>query len=191
MSSTLLIIILLILSVIGYQLGRRKAFASAQGVGGVRSLHSRPIYYGMLTALWCCIPSLFVFLIWQAFEPSIITNIIVSELPEEIRSLPDSRLNLVINDIKNLVSGNIVSGEIKPEIQKAADHYKNLQNTSNAAVAVIIITLAVFCILVLWRKINPTLRARNQVEKIITFFLIACSTFAIFTTIGIVLSVLF
>ena len=35
------------------------------------------------------------------------------------------------------------------------------------------------------------MRARNQVEKIITIILIFCSTIAIFTTIGIVLSVLF
>jgi phosphate transport system permease protein len=116
---------------------------------------------------------------------------LITDLPEEVRSLPDSRLNLVINDIKNLVSGNIVSGGIKPEIQKAAEHYKNLQSISHGALTVVIIVLAVSCILLVWRKINPSLRARNQVEKIITYFLIACSTFAIFTTIGIVLSVLF
>jgi phosphate transport system permease protein len=191
MSSSLLIIIVLTLSVIGYQLGRTRAFALAKGVGGPKFLHSRPIYYGLLTALWCFIPALLVFSVWQAFEPSIITNIIVSELPAELRNLPESRLNLQINDIKNLVSGNIVSGEIKPEIQKAAEHYKNLQDTSNASLAVIIITLAIGGILLLRNKITPELRARNQVEKIMTFFLITCSTFAIFTTIGIVLSVLF
>jgi phosphate transport system permease protein len=191
MSSTLLIIIVLTLSVVGYQLGRTRAFSLAKGVGGAKFLHSRPIYYGLLTALWCFIPALIVFSMWHAFEPSIITNIIVSDLPEEIRTLPESRLNLQINDIKNLVHGNIVSGEIKPEIQRAADHYRNLQDTSNGALAVIVITLAVGGLLFLWRKINPELRARNYVEKIITISLIACSTFAIFTTIGIVLSVLF
>ena len=169
MSSSLLIIIILILSVIGYQIGRIKAFSLAKEAGGIKSLHSRPIYYGFLTALWCCIPALLVFFVWQAFEPSIITNIIITELPAELRTLPESRLNLQINDIKNLVSGNIVSGEIKPEIQKAAEHYKNLQDTSNASLAVIIITLAIGGILLLRNKITPSLRARNHVEKIITF----------------------
>ncbi|MDX1774960.1 MAG: phosphate ABC transporter permease subunit PstC [Desulfobulbales bacterium] len=191
MSSTVLIITVLVLAAIGYQLGRRRAYSSAVSSGGVQLLHSRPAYYGLLTALWCGIPALLIFAVWQAFEPSIITSLLVADLPEEIRALPESRLNLVINDIKNLVSGNIVSGEIKPEIQKAAAHYQNLQQTSNAALSVIIIAIAATCLLLIWRKINPKLRARNQVEKIFTFFLIGCSSFAIFTTIGIVLSVLF
>lgn len=191
MSSPTLIITVLVLTAIGYHLGRKRAFSLAEKSGGVKFLHSRPVYYGLLTAMWCAIPAMLIFFIWLAFEPYIITNLLVTDLPEEIRTLPESRLNLVINDIKNLVSGNIVSGEIKPEIQKAAEHYKNLQNTSNGALAVLIITLAVTAILLVWKKINPSLRARNLVEKIITYSLIACSTFAIFTTIGIVLSVLF
>ncbi len=40
-------------------------------------------------------------------------------------------------------------------------------------------------------KISKTTRARNQVERIIFWLLVACSTIAIFTTIGIVLSVLY
>jgi len=191
MSSSLLIIIVLTLTAIGYQLGRTRAYSLAKGAGGAKFLHSRPMYYGLLTALWCFIPALLIFSMWHAFEPAILTKIIIADLPKELRTLPESRLNLQINDIKNLVSGNIVSGEIKPAIQKAAEHYKNLQDISNGALAVIIITLAIGGILFVWRKINPTLRARNHVEKIITFSLITCSTFAIFTTIGIVLSVLF
>ena len=42
-----------------------------------------------------------------------------------------------------------------------------------------------------WRAISPKLRARNRVERVVTLFLIVSSTVAIFTTIGIVLSVLF
>jgi phosphate transport system permease protein len=42
-----------------------------------------------------------------------------------------------------------------------------------------------------WRAISPKLRARNRVEELVTLLLIASSTVAIFTTIGIVLSVLF
>jgi phosphate transport system permease protein len=40
-------------------------------------------------------------------------------------------------------------------------------------------------------KISPAFRARNYVEQIIKYLLIACSTIAIFTTVGIVLSVLY
>ncbi|MGD8333740.1 MAG: phosphate ABC transporter permease subunit PstC, partial [Desulfobacterales bacterium] len=154
-------------------------------------LHSRPTYYGALTALWCGIPALLLFGFWLAFESNIITTLVVADLPEKIRSLPEARLNLVVNDIKNLVSGNIVSGEIDPVMQAAADHYRNLQNISKAALAVVAICFAILGIIIVRAKISKSLRARNAVEQVIKYILITCSTIAIFTTIGIVLSVLY
>jgi phosphate transport system permease protein len=157
----------------------------------VKTLHSRPTYYGALTALWCGIPALLLFGFWLAFESNIITTLVVADLPEKIRSLPEARLNLVVNDIKNLVSGNIVSGEIDPVMQAAADHYRNLQNISKAALAVVAICFAILGIIIVRAKISKSLRARNAVEQVIKYILITCSTIAIFTTIGIVLSVLY
>jgi phosphate transport system permease protein len=42
-----------------------------------------------------------------------------------------------------------------------------------------------------WKSIHPRLRARNRVEKVVIVALIICSTIAILTTIGIVLSLIF
>jgi phosphate transport system permease protein len=191
MSSSLLIILLLIITAAAYQLGRSQSISLAKTGEGIKSLHSRPVYYGLLTALWCGLPALFIFLTWQICEPLIMTKLIVVQLPDEIRMLPESRLNLVLNDIRNLVSGNIVSGEIKPEIEEAANHYRTLQATGNAALTVVILSFALIGTLIARQRITPVLRARNHVEKVFTFFLIVCASFAIFTTIGIVLSVLF
>ncbi len=191
MSPATLLIILLALSSLAYYVGRRKAFAVARGASKIRDLHSRPTYYGTLTAIWCGIPAVLLFGFWLAFESSVITQLVVSDLPEEIRSLPAARLNLVVNDIRNLVSGNIVSGKIDPTMQAAAEHYRNLQATSSAALAVIAIAVAMLGLVAVRAKIKPTLRARNIVEQVIKYILIACSTIAIFTTIGIVLSVLY
>jgi len=191
MSPTTLFFILLALSSFGYYVGRRRAFAIGGGLTGIKNLHSRPVYYGSLAALWCGIPALLLFGFWLAFESSIITHLVVADLPESLRNLPEARLNLVVNDIRNLVSGNIVSGEINPVMQAAADHYRSLLATSKAALAVIAIFMAIVGLLVVRAKITPTLRARNAVEQVIKYILIICSTIAIFTTIGIVLSVLY
>ena len=115
----------------------------------------------------------------------------IADLPENIRELPGPRLNLIVNDIQNLVSGNIVSGEIDPAMQAAADHYRSLKTTSNAALAVVTIAMAMLAIVFVRSRIKPGLRARNMVEQVVKIILIACSTIAIFTTIGIVLSVLY
>ena len=191
MSTSLLIIILISLTAIAYQLGRSRALFFAKTGNGTKTLHSRPVYYGVLTALWCGLPALLIFFAWEISEPVIMSKMVVAQLPVEIQMLPESRLNLVLNDVRNLVSGNIVSGEIKPEIEVAANHYRKLQATGNAALTVVILSIALIGALLARQRITPGLRARNHVEKVFTFFLIACASFAIFTTIGIVLSVLF
>ncbi|MBW2442878.1 MAG: phosphate ABC transporter permease subunit PstC [Deltaproteobacteria bacterium] len=191
MSPTTLLIVLLALSALGYYIGRRRAFSVAGDAANIKNLHSRPTYYGSLTALWCGIPTLVLFGFWLAFESTIITQLVVADLPEALRNLPEARLNLVVNDIRNLISGNIVSGEIDPVMQAAADHYRSLQKISSAALAVVVISMAILGLVIVRSKIKPTLRARNVVEAVIKYILIICSTIAIFTTIGIVLSVLY
>lgn len=190
MTPTILIVILLSISAAFYAVGRRRAFSVA-GSGGLPALHSRPTYYGALTALWCGIPALLIFGLWQVFETTIITHLVVSELPEELRGLPSDRLGLVINDIRNLVTGNIVSREIDPVMQAAADRYRDLQAASMASLTVIALAAAIVSALFVRNRIRPEMRARNHVERVITIILILCSTIAIFTTIGIVLSVLY
>ena len=189
MPTSTLILILVLLSLFSFWLGRRRSLVLA--AGEVRTLHSLPSYYGYYTAIWCGIPALLVFAFWLAFEPNIMTSLVVAELPERIRNLPEDRLSLVVNDIRNLVSGNIVSGEVDPAMQAAADHYRHLLGISRAALSVLVLTLAIGGALMAWRSIHRDQRARNRVEQVVMVFLIVSSSIAIFTTIGIVLSVLF
>jgi len=191
MTPVLLLVVLLVLSTAAYYVGRRKAFALAGRAEGAVKLHSRPVYHGALTALWCAIPALLIFGFWLVFEAQVITQLVVQNLPESIRGLTPDRLNLVINDIRNLESGNFVSQTIDPAMQAAADHYSMLRSISHNALAVITIALMAAAAVFVRSRIAIGLRARNQVEAIFTVILIACSTIAIFTTIGIILSVLY
>lgn len=184
-----LILLLLILTTVSYYLGRSRSLASVSG--RTQDLHSLPSYYGFFTALWCGLPALIVFVFWITFQPTIITHLVVAGMPPEIQGLPEAQLNLAINDLKNVVSGNIVSSNPNPAMLAAAEHYKNLQTISSAALWVTVLALAMGGITYARRSIAPTLRARNKVEMTIMVFFIASSTIAIFTTIGIVLSVLF
>ncbi len=191
MTPTTILAALLMLSAAAFYFGRRRAFAIAGEAGGIRHLHSRPTYYGVLTALWCGIPALLMFGIWLGFQDKIITNLVIADLPDAIRNLPENRLNLVVNDIRNLVTGNIVAGEVDATMQAAAKHYRSLQATSNAALAVVALSLGIVGAIVVRSRISRTMRARNLVEQVIRYILIACSCIAILTTIGIVLSVLY
>jgi phosphate transport system permease protein len=55
----------------------------------------------------------------------------------------------------------------------------------------VVVCACILGLVIVRKKISKATRARNHVERIILWLLIACSTIAIFTTIGIVLSVLF
>ncbi|MCG6971420.1 MAG: phosphate ABC transporter permease subunit PstC [Gammaproteobacteria bacterium] len=189
MQAPTIIIALLILSSVSYYLGRKRAFAVAQG--HIRKLHSLPLYYGLYTAIWAGVPALLLLAFWFMFEDTMITHLVVADLPAHIADQGADRLNLVINDIKNMVNGNIVSSQINPAMQAAADHYKQLQSTSHILVAIIALCLAVGSGSLMLTKIKAKQRARNAVESFLTVVLILCSSIAILTTIGILLSVLF
>jgi phosphate transport system permease protein len=186
-----LLFMLILLCLAAYYLGLRRSVAIAGGQSKTHELHSRPAYYGLLTALWCAIPALIVFAFWQAFEANIITHLVVSELPQELKSLPADRINLMINDIRNLVDGNIVSGQVSPAMGAAADNYRRIQHISHASLAVTALAVAIIGLVWVRRLIDLKMRARNHVERLVLWILGACSTVAIFTTIGIVLSVLY
>jgi phosphate transport system permease protein len=182
-------LILLILSSFAYFLGRRRAYAVAGG--SLRKLHSLPAYYGLYVAIWCGLPALLLVGLWTALQDTVITNLVVAGLPDEMRNLSADRLNLLVHDIKNLVSGNTVSGETGPAILEAAEHYRHLRSISNAAMLVVALSVAVGAGVLTLTRIKAHQRARNVVENIVLGALVVCSSIAILTTIGIVLSVLF
>jgi len=190
-SHTILIALLLALSAAAYHFGRRYALQSVRSKGGVRTLHSLPSHYGFYTAIWCALPALFVFAIWSTAQDSVITSLVVSSLPAEVRELPPDRLGLAINDIRNLASGNITSGAPDAATQAAADHFRALRATSAIALSVVVLVLGIGGAVWGRRRITPSFQARNRVEAVSRWFLVSSSTLAIFTTIGILLSVLF
>lgn len=191
MHNTTLILLLLALMAIAYQVGLRRSKAVAEDQGGIKSLHSLPQYHGLFTALWCGLPSLAVLFIWVSLQSTVVVDLVVADLPERMQQLNPADRGLVINDIRNLAEGNIVSAAVSADLQAAADHYQSLQQTASAALAVVVISLALVGMAISRRFIVARFRARNRVEGVLKGILIACSTVAIFTTIGIVLSVLF
>ena len=183
------LIILLLFSTTAYYLGAKKARTIAYNQGSKN--HSLPGYYGLYTAIWCAIPALFVYAIWQAAEPSILTAMVVGTLPMEMQQLTDDQLSLIINDIKNIIGGQFSAGINDTALQAAAEKYVTLQDNFRLYVILILFGLMIGCLVPAYNRIKPELRARNIVENLAKYFLIACSALAIFTTLGILFSVLF
>jgi phosphate transport system permease protein len=178
------------LAALSYIAGRQRAIL----VGGRRSvdkLHSLPGYYGAYLSLWCALPLLVLLVIWIFIEPAYIRAEVLKSLPAETLSMSADQLGLVYNDIRNLVDGNIVTGEPSAPLTAAADTYRSTQARSRQILAATLFVLGLIAFVFAWRRIGPTFRARIGVEKAIEGLLIAASLVAILATVGIFLSVLF
>jgi phosphate transport system permease protein len=191
MSVSVLIAAVLLIMAIGYQMGRKRALKSVGGLSSMRNLHSLPSYYGSYVLLWAALPSALILLIWGIIQDSVLTQIMQSHLPAEMLSLSSDRLGLLISSIKSYALTGFSASEVTPQIQAAADEFNRLSSTAAVAQAVLVLIVATIAAGFAWRAINPKMRARNRVEKIVRGLLILSSLIAILTTVGIIFSVLF
>ena len=144
-----------------------------------------------MTALWCALPALLIVVVWQLAADPLLTQMAIKGAAAAKGTLSPDQLNLLVNDMRNLVGGNVMAREVDPLLQAAADQYTGMLRISNIALAVVALATALVAAYLVLAKIRPALRARNQVELAVEIILTLCSTFAVFVTIGIVLSVLF
>ncbi|HID70253.1 MAG TPA: phosphate ABC transporter permease subunit PstC [Desulfobacterales bacterium] len=191
MSPKMFLLILLGLASFVYMQAKRKACSLNVSFRGSSGLHSRPGYYGLLSALWCVVPAVVIFAFWMFFSDSILTSLALKTLPDSLQNLSADQLNLLINNLRNLVAGHVAARDIDPVLQKAAVQYQGMAQISRVALGLVMGIVALLSASIVYSRIRPEMRARNHVERIVRLALVLCSTIAILTTIGIVLSVLF
>lgn len=188
MTTLWLVIAILVAMSLAYQFGTSRSRAVA--TRSATRLHSLPVHYGVLVALWCGLPALVVLLLFLFFEGSIIRAMVIDGLPEEVRALSEAQVNAIFNRISAVSTGFGVAGTPEPFEVEAAARMAQLKNISLLAMIGVMAVAAMCGIFFAMRRMKPRLSARNEVEWIAKGFLILCSAVAIFTTIGIVLSML-
>jgi phosphate transport system permease protein len=188
-SLTFLILVLLGLSLFGFLSGRRRALAGANG--RIRDLHSLPGHYGYYVALWGGLPSLLLILAWLVFEPQVIEFLVIDGLPEELKALPADQFGLLLTDLRNLASGNVVSREADDALLAAAAKITHYRQVGGGAMAVLALAVAIAGMAYARRRVAPKFRARNAIERTLGVLLVLSSTIAILITVGIVLSLAF
>ncbi len=189
MNLILFIITFLLLSIGIFWYGRYYSLRLVEG--DRRRLHSMPQYYGLYVALWTLIPALALLLMWLFLNQTLIVHLLEMGLPEAVRQLSPDELGLYLNDVVNLAKGNITSREADTVMLAAAERYHHLQNFSTLALWVALLGLVVAGAAFALHRVKPDFRSRPRVERLLKWLLIISSTIAVFTTVGIVLSVLF
>ncbi len=187
-----LILLLLAVMALAYHLGIKRAITRVGGLKQINHLHSLPTYYGLYAALWAGIPALLLLGLWLGFQDHFITTLVTAQLPPDLVAAQSAgQIDLILNDIKNLATGNIVSATVTPEIQAAADQFARFEQLSTQAQWLAVLALALGGASFAWWRTEPQMRARNRVESVFLVIMVIFSSLAILTTLGIVLSVLF
>jgi phosphate transport system permease protein len=186
-----LTLLLIAMSMAAFWLGRRKALMSVGGARSIRNLHSLPGYYGYYTAIWCGVPGLILIVCWFIFNDALIIQRVVGQLPANLRGLPADQLSLLVNDIKNMAAGQFVNPERAGELAAAADSYSSIKIVFRWILGGVMLVAVTLGFGWAWSRLKPEFRARNRVEGVVKIGLVLASTLAIFTTVGILFSVVF
>jgi phosphate transport system permease protein len=184
-----LLLVLLLMTITGFWLGRWRA--ATVGAPSDVKMHSLAGYHGWYVASWVGIPSLLVVLLWLLFQGPVIDWLLISSLPRErVEGLGHGQLALLVSEIKSIAAGNVF-GEPDPVVVAAAERYNSWREIASWAMFGCAVSLALVGLAFARARIAPRFRARNNVERIMSGLMIACSLIAILTTLGIVVSLLY
>lgn len=218
MSVSLLALLVLLLGLAGFLIGRRRALASVGGDS--RRLHSLPGYYGWHVAALTAIPAFLALALWLVIQPLVIERSVAGHFPPEIAQ-SQSDLKLAMADVRRLAAGldqATASGamsaadvqalqaedvraaldsagvqlgaDVTPEVLAAAQEYRAMTEAGALARTVLVLVLAGAGLAWSLRLTHGDFRARNRVERIVLWMLLIASAVAVLTTVGIVLSML-
>ena len=182
------VIAILLFSFYGFYLGKKK---SANLVSNkVSELHSTPIYHGYYIFLWCFVPSLIVLISWQVLDNYLIKSLVLNLVPG-FETLDKGNINFVFEKIKTMATQETIDPFFYDEqLIPASKKYNWLTKISNITLFTVILSFLAIVLVYVKNKIQAEFTARVYVEKFIKTILFMCSVVAIFTTLGIVLSLL-
>ncbi|UTW48603.1 phosphate ABC transporter permease subunit PstC [Bacterioplanoides sp. SCSIO 12839] len=186
MNYSSLIIAILIFFGGAYLLGRNRARAIANQGG---KLHSLPTHYGALVSLWTGLPALILLIIWSLLQGPVIDTLLVAQLPASIQQGTPTDIQLALSKVHNLATGAGVSADAS--LEPAVKHLLALEERTRLLNAGAVVMLALLGLGYSWRRIQPQMRARTEVESIVGALLLSSSGVAVLTTVGILASVLY
>jgi phosphate transport system permease protein len=128
---------------------------------------------------------------WLAVSPRLLDAAVLSAAPEAVRTQSPERVALFVSDARSLADGNVASREPDAALREAAERYARWRATGRVAVGAVCLAVAVAGLGFARSRIRATHRARDSVERALDVAAVACSTIAVLTTAGIVLSLVF
>lgn len=168
--------------------GRSRAFTITNG--DTTTLHSKPDFHGGMVLISGLLPALAVLILWGVFARYFAENYVIAQLGVDFTALSSLEQESLLKSAFNLANGENI-GNVAALDQIAVNAYRSFYSTANIALQIGMLVLLVGGGYWAWSRIHVDFRARQFVERTVTIALIAASAVAIFTTLGIVMSLIF
>ena len=180
----ILLITILSLALYGFVLNKKKARVLSE----INILHSQPHYHGLYTAFLTIVPAIILLISW-----SFIMNIIMgANLKDYFSDITDAGLvEFYTNGVIDYVEGTTDAIIDHVGFIPAVEYYQSLQKTSSILQFIVTLTLALILFRYSMKFVEVQFKARDDIERVVVFIMRASAVFAIFVTLGIVLSLLF
>ncbi len=174
-----------------YLLGRRRAVALSGGRSV--SLHSLPGYHGTWVALWAGVPAALIVILFAIFGARLEDAALRTQVPAAVSALVAERQEVFWSDAGAIARGQAPSevdyqGDLKTALDAKVAEGRRIGAIGLVAVLGLSGVLALCGVLLSYPRLSKDFRARNRVEGWTNVLLIACSTIAVLTTLGILLS---
>ncbi|HEY1144600.1 MAG TPA: phosphate ABC transporter permease subunit PstC [Sphingomicrobium sp.] len=183
LSIALMLVLLIAAAVGGTSLFRARRLRA----GG--RMHSLPVYHAVHGALWVLGPALLVLAAWTAVQRPLVDSAVLAT--PQGQAIPEAQRAAVLDEARQIASGEIAGGfnpqsaPLAPQVGETEGRYAAI-----GSIAAILAALGSAGLL-FFRKRDREFRARTSVERWVNGLLLLASLIAIFTTLGIVLSLLF
>jgi len=177
------------LGALSFLFARAKAAAFRPAAAAPRA-HSLPVYHGWFAALWAVVPALLLLLATSFVIPPLVDQAALDAVPAAERPTSAAEVESFLDEVRGIATGKteFVFNESARQAAPAWAAANSLYRGIAMAVAVALALLGgVWAI----SRLRPGFRARTRVERVVMATLLGASLIAIFTTFGIVLSLLF
>ena len=186
MSIEFILLTIIGLSAYSFYISRQKA-AAISAINGAE-IHSQPYYHGMYAAFLTISPALVLLIVWSFIEDTIITM----RLRDYFSDITEPSIaNFYIEGVINFVDDVNSKAMDHVNFFTATEYYKSTMHLNLLLKSIVLVMLTIIALRYSFKLISADFKARDLFEDIVIKVMNIASIFAIFITIGIVLSLLF
>ena len=174
-----------------FSYGRTEIAALPIGSTISARLNSQPNFHGYFLAFCTVLPAALIFLAYLTFAEGFVRETLRSELPDYLTARGAEQVSLFIERVANYAQFSAREATGNTLFDASVDRYAILKGQARLIALGFAILAALGGFFIGRRPLSRSFPARTYVEQTITALLFVCAAIAIFTTVGIVLSLVY